>query len=138
MEARGLITRTAKITLERGGYIKIKMLCGALVDTEDALDNLLVIKNLSEGRKTLKLVDIRGKWSITPEAKKVSKKNFTSENTIARAYIVDSYLTKVLLSFFQSFSNQEIPEEFFNHEDEAIAWLLSRQNHEQNKTIKNP
>ena len=125
MEARGLTTRTAKITLEREGYIRIKMLSGAVVDSEDALDNLLVIKNLSEGKKTLKLVDIRGKWSITSEAKKVTQKNFTPENTIARAYVVDSYLTKVLLAFFQSFSSKDIPEEFFNHEDEAVAWLLS-------------
>lgn len=125
MEARGLTTRTARITLEREGYIKVKMLSGAVVDDEDALDNLLVIKNLSGGEKTLKLIDIRGSWSITPEGKKVSQKNFSAENTIARAYIVDSFLTKVLLSFFQTFSRKEVPEEFFNHENEAITWLLS-------------
>jgi hypothetical protein len=125
MEARGFTTRTARITLERERYIKIKMLSRAVVDAEDALDNLLVIKNLSNGEKTLKLFDARGDWSITAEAKKVSQKNFTSENTIARAYIVDSFLTKVLLNFFQSFTRKEVPEEFFNHEEEAIAWLLS-------------
>jgi hypothetical protein len=125
MEARGLTTRTARITIEKAGYIKIKMLAGSVVDAEDALDNLLVIKNLSEGRKTLKLIDIRGNWSVTSEAKKVTKKNFTPENTFARAYLVDSFLTKMLLSFFQSFSSKGIPEEYFNHEDEAVAWLLS-------------
>jgi hypothetical protein len=127
-QARGLITRTARITLERDGYIKIKMLSGSVVDVEDALDNLLVIKNLSESKRTLKLVDARGNWSITPEGKKVTQKNFTAENTIARAYIVDSYLTKMLLNFLQSFSRKEVPEEFFNHEDEAVEWLLSHKN----------
>jgi hypothetical protein len=124
-QARGIITRTARITLERDGYIKIKMLSGSVVDIEDALDNLLVIKNLSEGKRTLKLVDARGNWSITAEGKKVTQKNFTPENTIARAYLVDSYLTKMLLNFFQSFTRKNVPEEFFNHEKEAVDWLLS-------------
>src|SRR5688572_2875115 len=125
MPTNHFTTRTAEISLEKEGYIKIKMIPGSVVDTEDALDNMLVIKNLSEGKKTLKLMDARGNWSITAEARKVSQKNFTPETTLARAYIVDSYLTKIMLSFFQSFTNKNIPEEFFNKEDEAIEWLLS-------------
>jgi len=101
MPTNHFTTRTAEISLEKEGYIKIKMIPGSVVDTEDALDNMLVIKNLSEGKKTLKLMDARGNWSITAEARKVSQKNITPETTLARAYIVDSYLTKIMLSFFQ-------------------------------------
>jgi hypothetical protein len=118
-------TRTAKISLEKEGYIKIKMLPGNVVDAEDALDNMLVIKNLSAGKKMLKLVDAREKWSMTSEARKVSKKNFSHETTLARAYIVDSFLTKVMLNFLRSFSEKKVPEEFFNHEEEAVTWLLT-------------
>lgn len=125
MQNQRLTTRTAKISLEKEGYIKIQMLPDIIVDAEDALDNMLVIKNLSYGKKTLKLIDARGKWSMTPEARKVSKKNFTSETTLARAYIVDSFLTKLTLNFLMSFSEKKVPEEFFNHEEEAITWLLS-------------
>jgi hypothetical protein len=120
-----LTTRTAKISLEKEGYLKIDMLPDVVVDAEDALDNLLVIKNLCAGKKMLKLVDARGNWSMTAEAKKVSAKNFTPETTLARAFIVDSFLTKIRFNFLRSFAEKKVPEEFFNHEEEAIAWLLS-------------
>lgn len=125
MQTSHFKTRTAEIGLTAQGYIKIKMLPDVIVDAEDALDNLLVIKNLSGGEKTLKLIDARGNWSMTAEAQKVSKKNFSPETTIARAYVVDSFLTKVMFNFLRSFAEKKVPEEFFNHEEEAIAWLLS-------------
>ncbi len=124
MQDSHFTTRTAKISLEQG-YLKIVMLPNVVVDAEDALDNLLVIKNLSAGNKMLKLVDARGNWSMTPEARRVSTKHFSSETTLARAYIVDSFLTKMMLNFLRSFTEKKVPEEFFNHEEEAIAWLLS-------------
>lgn len=125
MQSHHFTTRTAIITLESEGYIKIKMLPGVVIDAEDALDNMLVIKNLSAGNKMLKLVDARGSWSMTPEARKTSKKNFKPETTLARAYIVDSFLTKLMFTFLRSFTNKKVPEEFFNHEDDAVAWLLT-------------
>ena len=118
-------TRTAEINLDKRGFMKIKILPDSIIDVEDALDNLLVIKSFSEGKKTPKLIDLRGQWKMTKEAKEVSKKNVSAENTIARAYIIDSYLTKVMLSFFQSFQSKELPQQFFNSEEDAIQWLLS-------------
>lgn len=125
MQTSHFVTRTAEISLDKKGYLKIKMLRDKIVDAEDALDNMLVIKNLSAGKKMLKLVDARGNWSMTTEARKVSKKNFSPETTLARAYIVDSFLTKVMFNFLRSFAEKKVPEEFFNHEEEAITWLLS-------------
>lgn len=101
------------------------MLPNNVVDVEDALDNMLVIKNLSAGKKMLKLVDARGNWSTTSEARKVSSKNFSPETTIARAYIVDSFLTKLMFNFLRSFTEKKVPEEFFNNEEEAVTWLLT-------------
>ena len=120
-------TRTAKISLEKEGYLRIVMLSDVTVDAEDALDNMLVVKNLSKGKKMLKLVDARGNWSMTSAAREVTKKNFSPETTLARAYIVDSYLTKVMFTFLRSFGEKKVPEEFFNHEEEAVTWLLSLQ-----------
>lgn len=125
MQTTRFITRTAKISLEKEGYLKIVMLPEVVVDAEDALDNMLVIKNLCAGKKLLKLVDARGKWSMTTEARKISTKNFTPETTLARAYLVDSFLSKLMLNFLRSFSEKKVPEEFFNDEEEAITWLLS-------------
>ena len=99
MQSNHFTTRTAIINLEAEGYIKIKMLSGVVVDEEDALDNMLVIKNLSAGKKMQKLIDARGNWSMTTEARAVSKKNFSPETTLARAYVIDSFLTKLMFTF---------------------------------------
>jgi hypothetical protein len=125
MQDSYFITRTAQISLEEEGYIKVKMLPNNVVDVEDALDNMLVIKNLSAGKKMLKLIDVRGNWSTTSESRKISMKNFSPETTIARAFIVDSFLSKVMFKFLRSFGEKKVPEEFFNHEEEAVTWLLS-------------
>lgn len=120
-----LTTRTAKISLEKEGYMRISIIPDSVIDVEDALDNLLVIKNLSAGEKRLKLIDARGNWSMTAEARAIAKKNASPENTLARAYIIDSFLSKVIFNFFRSFSQTNIPEDYFNHEEEAIEWLLA-------------
>lgn len=120
-----LKTRTAQISLENQDYVKIKILKGAIIDEEDALDNFLVIKNLSDGHKKLKLIDLRGKWKFTSKGKKVAGKGLSSKNTIARAYIIDSFFTKLKMNFFESASDFRVPRMFFTNEKEAITWLLS-------------
>lgn len=120
-------TRTAEISIEKKGYLKIKIIPGSIIDKEDALDNFLVIKNLSRNEKMLKLVDIRGNWKMTKQAKEISKKNISPANTIARAYIIDSFLTKLMFAFIRSFTRPKVPQEFFTDESSAIEWLI-RQN----------
>lgn len=118
-------TRTAEISLEKQGYIKFKIIPGSVVDEEDALDNFLVVKNLSGGQKRLKLVDLRGQWKFTSKGKKVTEKNTSTKTTIARAYVIDSLFTKLMMKFFESFTRPTVPQMFFTNEKEAIKWLLS-------------
>jgi hypothetical protein len=119
-------TRTAEISLENEGYIQIKLVSDIIIDDADALDNLLVVKNISGNEKRLKLIDIRGNVVLTPKAKEVTKKQVSNKNTIARAYLVDSYLTGLLKTFFESFSKPDVPQKFFTKKDEAVKWLLSQ------------
>ena len=118
-------TRTAEISLEKEGYIKLKIIAGSVIDEEDALDNLLVVKNLSDGQKKLKLIDLRGQWKFTAKGKKITEKNTSTKTTIARAYIIDSLLTKITMKFFESFSRPSLPQKFFSNEKEAVKWLLT-------------
>lgn len=124
MQKKAYKTRTAEIT-DEGDFIRLKVIWGSVVDVEDALDNMLVLKNVSGGRKTLKLVDLRGKWRITPEARKVTEKNVSEHSTIAAAYIIDSFLTHITLRFLKAVGRiPGIPQEFFKSEKKAIDWLL--------------
>ena len=124
MQKKACKTRTAEIT-DEGDFIRFKVISGSVVDVEDALDNMLVAKNLSGGKKTLKLVDLRGKWRITPEARKATEKNVSEHSTIAAAYIIDSFLTQITLRFLKAIGRiPGIPQEFFKSEKKAIEWLL--------------
>ncbi|HRD37543.1 MAG TPA: hypothetical protein PLC65_02825 [Bacteroidia bacterium] len=123
MSVKKQITRTAEISIDKQGFLRFKIIEGSVIDEEDALDNLLVIKTISENKKMLKLIDLRGKWKMTKKAHEVSEKNVSAKNTIARAYIIDGFLTKLLLKFFRSFSSSDCPQEFFTDEEEAILWL---------------
>jgi len=118
-------TRTAEISLESEGYIKIKILEDSVIDEGDAIDNFLVVKNLSAGKKHLKLLDFRGKWSMTNEAREISRKNISPDNTVARAYLTDSYFSKLTREFFETFNRPDVPQKFFTCEEEALKWLLA-------------
>lgn len=118
-------TRTAEISFEEDSYVYVKLIPNSVIDEADALDNLLVIKTISGNSKQLKLIDSRGKITLTPKAVEVSKKNVSDKNTLARAYLVDSFLSTVLRSFFESFQRSEIPQKFFTKKEEAVKWLLT-------------
>lgn len=118
-------TRTAEIRIDSNGFLVFKIKPGSVIDEEDALDNFLVIKTLTKNKKFPKLIDLRGNWKMTKKAKEVSRKNISPENTIARAYIIDSLLTRLMLNFFKSFTKPEVPQEFFKNENDAVNWLLS-------------
>ena len=126
MESKFCKTRTAEIGMDTRGFLSVKILPGSVIDEDDALDNFLVIKNISENQKQLKLIDLRGNWSMTIKAKEVSKKNSSAENTLARAFITDSFLTKLTAEFLESFSEPEVHQKFFTSENEAIEWLLTK------------
>jgi hypothetical protein len=124
MQRKYFKTRTAEISGEKD-FVRFTIIPGSVVDKEDALDNMLVIKNICGNQKTLKLIDLRGKWRITPEARRVTEKNTSETTTIAAAYIIDSFLTKITLRFLQAIGKGPgIRQEFFRTEKKAIEWLM--------------
>ena len=118
-------TRTAYISENKFGIIYMKIKDNISADLEDVADNVLVIRNLSQGKQKLKLYDARTNWEITKEAEMFLKKDDSPSKTIARAVIVKTDIEKVVVSFFNQFKKATIPLNYFTSEDEAIIWLLS-------------
>ncbi len=100
------------------------MLEGVRLDLEDAVDNALVIKNLSEGTKVLKLIDARVSFSMDRKAREFVK-SVDLKQTIARAVVKGSTISILLLKFFTGISKPKIPTKIFSDYDEAYKWLLS-------------
>lgn len=116
-------TRTATIFLDKNDILHIKMHDNVRIDHDDTVDNLLVVKSYTKGRKVLKLIDARAKCSVDRKAKELINR-IDEKQTIARAVIKSSFITKVLLTFFTELNKPEIPTKIFTDKDEAYNWLL--------------
>jgi hypothetical protein len=122
---REIKTRTAKIFIDDNEVLHFIMTEGIHLDYLDALDNALVIKNITGGKAVLKLIDARLDWTIEEKAEKYIRSNEVIEKTIARAVVQGSALNKVLLNFFLKLNKTKVATKNFTDYAEAYNWLLS-------------
>jgi len=118
-----ITTRTAEISLDETGILRVKVLEGVKIDLDDALDNFLVTKQLSAGQRRLKLIDTRVNWKIAKEARHYFLIENTPEKTIARAILVKSLFDKFTADFVNMLYRPQIPQKIFLSEKEALKWL---------------
>ncbi len=116
-------TRTAIIFKDEIEIIHIKILDGVIVDYEDTLDNLLVVKGLAKGKKALKLIDIRSSFRTEKKARDLIN-SVDKRQTIARAFYTNSSISKVMLNFIQQLNKPQLPTKVFTSYEEAYNWLL--------------
>ncbi len=118
-------TRTATIFSDENNIIHIIIHPNVRIDYEDALDNALVIKNLSKNKPCLKLLDMRANFSMEKKGQKFADSNEVKQQTIARAIIKGSMINSLLVNFFIKLNKPETPTRIFTDQNEAYAWLLS-------------
>ncbi len=120
-----ITNRTIEAYLDETGILRIKILEGAEIDLEDAVDNFLTIKQLRAGQRRLKLIDARGCRKITKKAKEYALKEDVPEKTIAKAILVNSIIKKIINIFFMKRNKPKVPVNFFLSERKALQWLNS-------------
>ncbi|HXB39928.1 MAG TPA: hypothetical protein VNZ49_05250 [Bacteroidia bacterium] len=118
-------TRTAKIFIDENDILHFVMVENVHLDFDDAIDNALVIKRLTNGEPSLKLVDTRVSWTIDKKAQTFLRSNEVKEKTIARAVVKNSAFDAMLVNFFAGLSKPKVPTKIFTDYDEAYKWLLS-------------
>jgi len=123
-QLKKIVTRTAEIFSDENDIIHIIILEGVRMDYYDALDNSLVIRSLSQNKKTLKLIDARCNWSIDKKAKQFIAKKEIAEKTIARAILVNTSVKKILSNFYLGLNKPEVPVKTFTDYKVAYSWLL--------------
>ncbi len=121
-----VITRTASIHMDDNNVLHMVMIKNVRVDYEDAVDNALVIKKFSEGKKVLKLIDAQLGFSMDRKARSFVK-SVDLKQTLARAVVKGSGLSSLLLNFFITLSKPETPTKIFSDYDKAYKWLLEFQ-----------
>lgn len=120
---RSIKTRTGEFFLDENSILNAVMFENVVVDYEDALDNFLVIKNLTDNKPTLRLVDLTNNPKFENKAKKFLENKEVQNMAIARAILTGSNIKKVSLNFFVKLNLSKIPTKFFTNYEEAVTWL---------------
>lgn len=120
-------TRTAEIYLDGNGILHLIMISRVVIDLEDAIDNFLVIRQLTNNQPHVRLIDARKPFRIDRAAKHYIDDKGRQANTKARAILVQSGLSRSTANFFIKFNSNKIPTQFFTNYNEAIQWLITFQ-----------
>ncbi len=120
-----ITTRTATIFIDENNILQFIIHQDIRIDYEDAIDNALVIKNLTQNLPVLKLIDMRLNCSIEKKAQEFIISSEIKNQTMARAILKGSVLNKVVVNFFIKINKPETPTRIFTNYEEAYGWLLS-------------
>jgi hypothetical protein len=118
-----IVTRTAEIFKDDDGIIHIRILNRVCIDMEDAFDNFLVVRNLSQGKEIIKLIDGRADWSMDIAARRFIAGKDVQGKTIARAVVLKSLLKRAICNYFIRLHKIKSPTKIFTDYDAAIKWL---------------
>ena len=78
---------------------------------------------LQNNQKMKILVDSRGLFNITKEARDYAAEDRHAELSIAMALVSDSLPTKLMMNFFIKFNRPKTPTKMFTDVDKALEWL---------------
>ena len=119
------ITRTGEFYVDKHDILHAIMLPGVTVDYEDALDNFLVVKNLTNSKPTLRLLDLSNNPKFVSKAKKFLDNKEVNNMALARAIITGNSVKKISFNFFIKLNAHKVPTKFFTEYDSAIDWLMT-------------
>jgi len=98
---------------------------GAVVDVEDMLESKQARIDLQKGKPMKILVDSRGLFQITKEAREVAAEEENAEMSIAMAIVTSSLGTRLLTNFFIKFNKPVSPTKMFDSKERGLEWLKS-------------
>lgn len=110
------------------GILRIKVIEGAHMDLPSLIEDGEHNPKLTGGKKTLALYDSRGFFTIEPEAREYLRSGIVDPTRIATAVLTDRLATRLLVNFFIRFNRPKTPMKMFNSEEQALDWLRSFKN----------
>lgn len=118
-------TRIAKVWLDKQDIVTIQFIETNDVDEFDIQNLNLVVRNLTNDKPVLKLVDSRCSWKISTKGKAEAIKEDKLNKTLARAIVVSNTIKSTLFSFMKTFENTNYPQQYFTTIEEARQWLIT-------------
>ncbi len=96
----------------------------SLHDLKDALENLGLTKELSQGKPRPLLVDMTGIKSMSREAREEYAKAGVDSIVTAIGLVTRSAMSRIVANFFLSFNRPAVPTRLFNNVETAKKWLM--------------
>jgi uncharacterized protein YrzB (UPF0473 family) len=81
------------------------------------------LKELTEGKRYVMLVDARTHATSTNEARVFSSKNPAKKNMVAEAILVNNIAVKLAANFYINFHKPSQPTRLFTGREDAVSWL---------------
>jgi hypothetical protein len=121
-----ITTKTAEISYDSlSRLLRVKILPGAEIELDDAIQNFTATKMLTNNDNYLVLVDGRVSLSVSREARNFASQVKTDEGRIAEAFIITSTANKLLGNFYINVNKPTVPTKIFSSEEKALEWLES-------------
>lgn len=124
------MTRSHKIETSIGThYIENNVLFiiikeGAEIGVDEILESKQARIDLQQNNPIKVLVDLRGLFHITNEAREIAAEAKNSEMSIAMALVSNSLGTRLISNFFIKFNKPKRTTKMFNSKEKALNWLM--------------
>ncbi len=118
-----IITQTERIVLDDSGIVICTVFKGALLNLDNAKENILAVKKMANGKVIPVLVDIRQAKGVDKEARAYLAGTEAGAVQNACALLVGSPLSQLIGNFFLGLNKTQFPTRLFNNEEKAMQWL---------------
>jgi len=102
--------------------LKMKILEGAEIELENAIENYEAAQSLVSNAKHLLLVDAREVFYVSKEARAYSAE-LKPNSPIAIAVIVASTANRLVGNFYINFNKPKVTTKLFSNQEKALEWL---------------
>ncbi len=125
MTDRFIDIKTATLYFDPDHVLRVKFKDGTVMELEDARVQAKALMDLAENQPRLLLIDARDIFfSATPEARAyLAEHTGLKKIRKAEAFLVNTLSGKMIAKFYINSDKPGCPAEFFEEEEEALAWL---------------
>lgn len=93
------------------------------IDVEEILESKQARIDLQKGKPMKVLVDARGLFHISKEARDIAAEEHHAKMSVAMALVSNSLSTRIISNFFIKFNKPKSPTKMFNSKSKALLWL---------------
>lgn len=118
------VTRTSEIYLNNN-IVHVIISESSFINYNDAIDNHITIKKITNNKKHTRLIDVRAKCFFDESARRFNESKIAKNKIIAQAVLVGGNTRQEVIDYFSEMGLRRMPVKIFIDYNSAIEWLMS-------------